>query len=78
VSIMQAMTNMNGTAPGIELRGLEKSFKTPNGIVEAVRGVDISIRRGEIVALLGPNGAGKSTLLAILSTLVRPTTGRSA
>ena len=42
---MQGMTNTNGRAPGIELRGLEKSFKTPHGIVEAVRGVDISIRR---------------------------------
>jgi ABC-type branched-subunit amino acid transport system ATPase component len=71
---MQAMTNMNGR-PGIELRGLEKSFKTPHGTVEAVRGVDISIRPGEIVALLGPNGAGKSTTIDMLLGLVQPDAG---
>jgi ABC-2 type transport system ATP-binding protein len=72
---MHGMTNMNGTGPGIELRGLEKSFKTPNGIVEAVRGVDISIRTGEIVALLGPNGAGKSTTIDMLLGLAQPDAG---
>ncbi len=72
---MQDMTNMNGSGPGIELRGLEKSFKTPNGVVEAVRGVDISIRRGEIVALLGPNGAGKSTTIDMLLGLAEPDAG---
>jgi ABC-2 type transport system ATP-binding protein len=73
--MMHGMTNTNGSQPGIELRGLEKSFKTPNGIVEAVRGVDISIRPGEIVALLGPNGAGKSTTIDMLLGLARPDTG---
>lgn len=72
---MLGMTNMNGTAPGIELRGLEKSFRTPHGIVEAVRGVDISIRAGEIVALLGPNGAGKSTTIDMLLGLAQPDAG---
>jgi ABC-2 type transport system ATP-binding protein len=72
---MHGMTNTNGSQPGIELRSLEKSFKTPNGIVEAVRGVDISIRPGEIVALLGPNGAGKSTTIDMLLGLARPDTG---
>jgi ABC-2 type transport system ATP-binding protein len=71
---MQRMTNMNGT-PGIELRGLEKSFKTPHGTVEAVRGVDISINAGEIVALLGPNGAGKSTTIDMLLGLAQPDAG---
>jgi ABC-2 type transport system ATP-binding protein len=71
---MKAMTNLNGT-PGIELRGLEKSFKTPHGTVEAVRGVDISIRPGEIVALLGPNGAGKSTTIDMLLGLADPDAG---
>jgi ABC-2 type transport system ATP-binding protein len=70
-----SMTNSNGSQPGIELRGLEKSFKTPHGLVEAVRGVDISIRPGEIVALLGPNGAGKSTTIDMLLGLARPDAG---
>ena len=46
----------------IEVRGLVKSY----GFVPAVRGVDLTIRRGEIFALLGPNGAGKSTIVEIL------------
>src|SRR5215217_3680517 len=72
---MHGMTNTNGSQPGIELRGLEKSFKTPNGILEAVRGVDISIAEGEIVALLGPNGAGKSTTIDMLLGLAEPDAG---
>jgi ABC-2 type transport system ATP-binding protein len=40
----------------IQLQGLRKSFRTPHGRVEAVKGVDIGIARGETVALLGPNG----------------------
>jgi ABC-2 type transport system ATP-binding protein len=70
-----SMTDSNGSQPGIELRGLEKSFKTPHDLVEAVRGVDISIRPGEIVALLGPNGAGKSTTIDMLLGLARPDAG---
>jgi ABC-2 type transport system ATP-binding protein len=70
-----SMTNSNGSQPGIELRGIEKSFKTPHDLVEAVRGVDISIRPGEIVALLGPNGAGKSTTIDMLLGLARPDAG---
>ncbi len=56
----------------IELRGLEKSF----GAIEAVRGVDLAIAPGEVVALLGPNGAGKSTTLDMLLGLLRPDRGR--
>jgi ABC-2 type transport system ATP-binding protein len=62
-------------ATGIELRGLVKSFKSPAGIVQAVRGVDVSIAPGETLALLGPNGAGKSTTIDMLLGLTRPDTG---
>jgi ABC-2 type transport system ATP-binding protein len=59
----------------ISLRGLVKSFKGPNGPIEAVRGVDIEIAAGETVALLGPNGAGKSTTIDMLLGLLDPDAG---
>ncbi|MGH8960986.1 MAG: ABC transporter ATP-binding protein [Jatrophihabitantaceae bacterium] len=60
---------------GIALSGLTKSFKSPQGPVHAVRGVDISIAPGETVALLGPNGAGKSTTIDMLLGLLAPDAG---
>ncbi|HXM87360.1 MAG TPA: ABC transporter ATP-binding protein [Solirubrobacteraceae bacterium] len=59
----------------ISLRGLVKSFKGPNGPIEAVRGVDVEIALGETVALLGPNGAGKSTTIDMLLGLLEPDAG---
>jgi ABC-2 type transport system ATP-binding protein len=50
------------TAPAIEVRELRKSY----GEHEAVRGIDITVRRGEVFGLLGPNGAGKTTTVEIL------------
>ena len=67
------------TAPvgplAVELTGLRKSFRTRAGTVEAVRGLDLSISRGEIVALLGPNGAGKTTALDMVLGFTDPTAG---
>ncbi len=59
----------------ITARGLRRSFKTREGTVEAVRGIDFDVRAGEIVGLLGPNGAGKTTTLRILTTLLEPSAG---
>ena len=60
----------------IEAIGLRKTFRDPErGTVEAVRGVDLECRAGEIYGLLGPNGAGKTTTLRILSTILAPTSG---
>ena len=64
---------MAGAAPEIETRGLAKTF----GFHPALRGVDISVARGEFLAVFGPNGAGKSTLLSILSTFIRPGGGEA-
>jgi ABC-2 type transport system ATP-binding protein len=71
VSTMEPMKRSNV----IELSGVVKSFRTPKGAVPAVRGVDLSVRAGEIVALLGPNGAGKSTTIDMLLGLTEPDAG---
>jgi ABC-2 type transport system ATP-binding protein len=65
----------------IDVSGLAKSFKTRRGrkvaSVEAVRGVDFAVQRGEIFGFLGPNGAGKTTTLRMLATLIRPDGGKA-
>src|SRR5699024_11390831 len=55
----------------VDLTGATKSF----GATQAVRGVDLRVRPGEVVALLGPNGAGKTTTLDMILGLGIPTTG---
>ncbi|WP_030621225.1 ABC transporter ATP-binding protein [Streptomyces sclerotialus] len=61
--------------PAITASGLSRTFATKRGPVEAVRSVDLTAERGEIVGLLGPNGAGKTTTLRMLTTLLPPTGG---
>ncbi len=56
----------------VEARKITKRY----GRTWALRGVDMTVRRGELVGLLGPNGSGKSTLLRIISTASRPTRGK--
>jgi ABC-2 type transport system ATP-binding protein len=64
------------TAPLVEVRNLVKTFKRVDGTtVEAVKGVSLDIRKGEIFSLLGPNGAGKTTVISMISGLVTPTAG---
>jgi ABC-2 type transport system ATP-binding protein len=62
------------TTTTIHLRGLEKSYKD----LKVLRGVDLDVVRGSILALLGSNGAGKTTLVRILSTLLRADAGTAA
>lgn len=59
----------------IQTHGLTKHFTANKTTVEAVRGLDLTVEQGEMVALLGPNGAGKSTTLRMLTTLIAPTSG---
>ena len=64
---------MNNAA--ITLTGVTKTFPGKHGRVEAVRGVDLEIKPGEVVAFLGPNGAGKTTTIDMILGLSEPTTG---
>ncbi|TPQ23080.1 ATP-binding cassette domain-containing protein [Streptomyces sporangiiformans] len=59
----------------ISTAGLARTFQTKRGPVEAVRGIDLTVRPGEILGFLGPNGAGKTTTLRMLTTLLAPTGG---
>jgi putative ABC transport system ATP-binding protein len=62
-------------APVLEAKQLAKTYETGGAKVLGLRGVDISIERGEFVAIMGPSGCGKSTLLNLLAGLDRPTAG---
>ncbi len=65
------MTRTSGPS-ALRAVAVEKRF----GHVPALRGVDLELRPGRVVAVLGPNGAGKTTLLRVLAGLVRPSAGR--
>ena len=62
-------------ARAVEAEGLVKTYEGRDGTVEAVRGVDLSVEKGEIFGFLGPNGAGKSTTVKMLTTLLTITGG---
>ncbi|MGH3484770.1 MAG: ABC transporter ATP-binding protein [Nocardioidaceae bacterium] len=59
----------------VEAEGLVKQYRGRGGTVDAVRGVDLSVCRGEVFGFLGPNGAGKSTTVRMLTTLMSITSG---
>jgi ABC-2 type transport system ATP-binding protein len=65
---------MTQGAPAIEFDGLVKHY----GAVQALRGVDLEVRAGEVFGFLGPNGAGKTTAIRVMLDLIRPTAGRVA
>lgn len=55
----------------IEIKNIHKSF----GQLEVLKGIDLEIKKGEIVSIVGPSGAGKTTLLQIIGTLDKPNEG---
>jgi heme exporter protein A len=64
-------SSLDSSRPIIEARKLVKAY----GLLPVLRGLDLSVERGEFIALLGPNGSGKSTLLRLMTGLTRPTSG---
>src|SRR5260370_37440930 len=66
---------MHAVEDVIKTRGLRRAFKSRKRTVEAVAGVDLTVRSGEIFGFLGPNGAGKTTTLRMLATLLPPSGG---
>lgn len=63
------------TLPTLRARGLTKVYRSGEIDVQALRGVDLELQRGELIVLLGPSGSGKSTLLNILGGLDSPSRG---
>jgi len=73
-----ALNGDDPTAPLLKATGLERSFGAGPTAVRALRGVDLEVSEGELVAIMGPSGSGKSTLLHILGALDRPDGGTVA
>jgi putative ABC transport system ATP-binding protein len=61
--------------PVIAIRGLARSYPMGDGVIHALRGVDLVIRRGEYAAIMGPSGSGKSTLMNLIGCLDTPDAG---
>ena len=60
----------------IDLRGITQTYQGPQGPVEALKGIDLTIQPGEVFGIIGKSGAGKSSLVRVINLLNRPTTGQ--
>ncbi len=72
---LEDVPRRSAAPPAIEVRGVSHRYQARVGEVLALEGIDLSVRRGELLAVIGPSGCGKSTLLRILAGLLEPTRG---
>src|SRR3954471_18681632 len=68
-------SNSNGSGAIIDMAGIRKIYDTGKIKVEALKGIDLSVPKGELVAIVGPSGSGKSTLMNLLGCLDTPSEG---
>jgi putative ABC transport system ATP-binding protein len=79
IGLGRSATGAAGRAPGsavVEATGLVRDYPSGDGVVHALRGIDLVVGRGQLVAVKGRSGSGKTTLLNLLGGLDRPTAGR--
>ena len=67
--------NLSGANLAVRCRGLTKGYGAGDGRVEALRGVDLDVRKGELLLLVGPSGCGKTTLISIITAILDPDQG---
>jgi NitT/TauT family transport system ATP-binding protein len=74
---LRVVTNEGAAAkqPVIEIRGVNKTYRTRDGEVPTLRDIDITVDDGELVVIVGPSGCGKSTLLRLVAGLLPPSSG---
>jgi putative ABC transport system ATP-binding protein len=70
-----ALQPESAVEPAIELHGITKTYGTGAVAFQALKGIDLTVQRGEFMMLVGPSGSGKTTLLSILGCVLTPTTG---
>lgn len=70
-----SMEDTAGTQPLLEVRSLKKHFRVPQGLLHAVDGVSLQVRKGETLGIVGESGCGKSTLGRVILRLHEPTSG---